>query len=163
MYSPSVCHFTPPESGEYIVEAGPEGLTRIFMYKDGYYKWENGQQIYVVGGYASTLLEVVQWGDVKWQDMTAALCGCSNMHFSEGIDTPDLSQVTSFRGMFSECTSFNEPLNHWDMSKATITAAMFFNPYCRSVASECNGTWVTSLLMLRALCYVGGCWKRPNR
>ena len=47
------------------------------------------------------------------------------MQFAEGIDTPDLIQVSDMSGMFSDCTSFNQPLNNWDVSKVVGMGDMF--------------------------------------
>lgn len=110
--------FTPTEDGVYTVEAGPEGVTNIKM--DGEYK---GYEWTPVGSCGS-LLEVVQFGTVKWITMENAFFGCRLMNFAEGIDVPDLSQVTSMLQMFSGCTSFNSPLK-WDVSKVTNMSYMF--------------------------------------
>ena len=103
--------YTPSESSELIVEAGPEGVTAIEF--DTYYKS------------AKALLCVEQFGTVQWQTMKKAFYDCENMQFAAGIDTPDLSQVTSMSSMFSYCTSFNQPLNNWNVSKVTDMRAMF--------------------------------------
>ena len=47
------------------------------------------------------------------------------MQFASGIDIPDLSKVTDMSGMFSDCTSFNQPLNNWNVSQVTNMRAMF--------------------------------------
>ena len=46
--------------------------------------------------------------------------------FNEDLNAWDVSQVTTFEGMFEAAEAFNQPLNGWDVSKATDTYAMFF-------------------------------------
>ena len=60
------------------------------------------------------------------------------MQFASGIDTPDLSKVTSMERMFFGCTSFNQPLNSWDVSKVTFMDNMFSG--CTSFNQEL-GMW----------------------
>ena len=103
------CSYTPTEDGELLVEAGPERVRSIWM----------------CGVSAEALLRVEQFGTVQWQTMVFAFCGCKNMQFAEGIDTPNLSQVTDMRGMFKGCTSFNQSLNNWDVSQVTDMSGMF--------------------------------------
>ena len=108
-YSNYSYSYTPTEDGELLVEAGPEGVSSIRMDE----------------GRAEALLRVEQFGTVEWQTMGHAFHGCKNMQFAEGIDTPDLSQVTNMNDMFSGCTSFNQPLNNWDVSQVTDMSGMF--------------------------------------
>jgi len=103
--------YTPSQDGELLIEAGPEGVTAIDFYI--YYKS------------AEALLRVEQFGTVQWQTMVNAFIGCENMQFAANIDAPDLSRVTDMGGMFSGCTSFNQPLNNWDVSKVTSMRSMF--------------------------------------
>ena len=107
----SFYQYTPSQDGELLIEAGPEGVTAFafaFFYKS-----------------AEALLCVEQFGTVKWKTMWMAFAGCENMQFAAGIDTPDLSQVTNMRDMFQGCTSFNQPLNSWNVSKVTDMYDMF--------------------------------------
>ena len=103
-------YYIPTKSGELIVEAGPEGVTSYSC-------------PFVAN--AEALLRVEQFGTVQWQTMCGAFQNCKNMQFASGIDIPDLSKVTDMSGMFSDCTSFNQPLNNWDVSKVTNMRAMF--------------------------------------
>ena len=101
--------YTPTEDGELLVEAGPEGVA---SFKAAYFS-------------IIELLRVEQFGTVKWKTMENAFYGCKNMQFAEGIDSPDLSQVTDMSDMFCGCTSFNQPLNNWDVSQVTNMRDMF--------------------------------------
>ena len=111
-YSSYSCSYTPTEDGELLVEAGPEGVSSFEM------SWWSSESS------AEALLRVEQFGTVQWQTMWFG--GCGNMQFAEGIDTPDLSKVTSMSSMFHGCTSFNQPLNSWDVSKVTDMSWMFY-------------------------------------
>ena len=127
--------YTPSESSELIVEAGPEGVTAIEF--DTYYKS------------AKALLCVEQFGTVQWQTMKKAFYDCENMQFAAGIDTPDLSQVTSMSEMFFGCTSFNQPLNSWDVSKVTSMSSMF--SYCTSFNQPLNSWDVSKVTDMSAM------------
>lgn len=69
--------FTTPTDGTYVVEAGPEGVTGMFMIFDN-----NGYE------FASKLLFVEPFGDVVWKRLSGAFEYCDNMQFAEGIDVP---------------------------------------------------------------------------
>ena len=62
--------FTPNEDGVYTVEAGPEGVTNIMM--AGVFQ---GYDFIPVAS-SGSLLEVVQFGTVKWTTMRSAFNGC---------------------------------------------------------------------------------------
>ena len=101
--------YTPSEDGELLVEAVPSMSLSIRMNE----------------GSAEALLRVEQFGTVEWQTMENAFRGCTNLQFSAGIDTPDLSQVTNMSYMFYGCTSFNQSLNNWNVSQVTNMSGMF--------------------------------------
>ena len=110
--------FTPTEDGELLVEAGPEGVTSFQMWESSY---GHEQEL----GTSKALLRVEQFGTVQWQTMKNAFRGCKNLQFAAGIDTPDLSKVTDMSNMFYGCTSFNQPLNNWNVSQVTDMRGMF--------------------------------------
>lgn len=64
------------------------------------------------------LLNINQWGSIQWQTMQSAFAGCSNLIIS-ATDAPVLSQVTDMRYMFSNASSFNQSVDHWDVSNVT--------------------------------------------
>ncbi|MEM6830525.1 MAG: BspA family leucine-rich repeat surface protein, partial [Bacteroidota bacterium] len=86
------------------------------------------------------LVDVVQWGTTSWSSMQYAFYGCSNLSIS-ALDTPDLSQVSNMRWMFSGASSFNTDITGWDVSNVIDMAHMF------SGASSFNqdiGSWDVS-------------------
>ena len=127
--------FTPTETGELLVEAGPDGVSSFQMVD------KQGNK-YIHSYYsAKALLRVEQFGTVQWKTMKDAFCSCINLQFASGIDTPGLSKVTSMGSMFSDCTSFNQPLNSWDVSKVTDMSLMFYG--CTSFNQPLN-SWDVS-------------------
>ena len=74
---------------------------------------------------ASKLISIDQWGSNRWASMASAFRGASNMGYN-ATDTPDLSGVTSMRGMFDGATSFNGDISGWNVSGVTDMSYMFF-------------------------------------
>jgi hypothetical protein len=64
---------------------------------------------------ATTLLTIEQWGTNQWSSMQNAFCRATNLRIP-ATDAPNLSAVVDMRGMFYEATSFNDPIDHWDVS-----------------------------------------------
>jgi len=106
--------FTTPTAGVYVVEVGPEGVEAMHMRH-----FDGDRET------ASSLLSVVQFGDVAWKDLSMAFYWCSNMQFEKGIDTPNLSQCTNLSWMFEKCAAFNSPVGAWDVSHVTDMKGMF--------------------------------------
>ena len=110
---------TVTEAGDYIVKVYPQGVTQFQMCDP-----EDVEKSY---GSAKALVEVVAWGDVVWEDMTAAFVDCVNMVFGPNVGKPNLSKVKSIGKMFAGCSSFNQPVEEWDVSKVTDMSATFAN------------------------------------
>jgi surface protein len=82
-------------------------------------------------GNRSYLRTVEQWGSGQWTSMDSAFRGATNLTIT-ATDVPDLSVVTSFRGMFFGCTALSNPnrsMLNWvfttDSSKPIDMFAMF--------------------------------------
>lgn len=71
------------------------------------------------------IIEILAWGSIQWQTMEDAFHGCENLNF-DAIDSPDLSQVTSLRQTFRDCSSFNGIINNWDVSTITDISGIFY-------------------------------------
>ena len=69
------------------------------------------------------LLSVDQWGDIEWDAMNRAFHGAINMVIN-ATDAPDLSNVINMNLMFQN-TTFNDPINHWDVSNVTLMSSLF--------------------------------------
>ena len=73
---------------------------------------------------AEKLVSIDQWGNVRWQSMSSAFYGASNMIYI-AIDEPDLSRVTDMSYMFYGASSFNGNLSGWNVSSVTRMDHMF--------------------------------------
>ena len=71
------------------------------------------------------ILTVEQWGDISWTSMERAFAGCKNLTVP-ATDAPDLTQVTNLNSMFLLASSFNQPINHWNVSGIKIMDRMFY-------------------------------------
>jgi len=71
-----------------------------------------------------SILEVRHWGDIEWKSMKEAFRDCLNLKIT-AKDSPNLSKVVSMEGMFWKASSFNENINHWDVSNITNMKNMF--------------------------------------
>ena len=67
---------------------------------------------------------IEQWGTAQWISMERAFKGLRNLVVN-ATDTPDLSLVTNMDEMFSGASSFNSPINDWDVSNVTSMYALF--------------------------------------
>ncbi len=74
------------------------------------------------------ILSVDQWGDIQWTSMSNAFKGCTALTVP-AVDSPDLSNVTDMSGMFFNCVSIDQPVNHWDVITITDMSALFYNGY----------------------------------
>ena len=110
--------FIPENNGEYLVEAGPEGVKYIRMAEREYPEDRKF-------GSCDQLLFIEQFGDVAWTSMELAFSLCSKMQLKDGIDKPNLERVENMTAMFSGCSSFNQPLEEWNVSKVTNMQDMF--------------------------------------
>ena len=103
-----------PEPGKYRVEIGGD-FTRINF----------GQYDTVTDGDNLKIVDVVQWGNVVWSDMSNAFRMTSNLDIS-ARDTPDLSEVTSTQNMFRDVASMDIDIGHWHVSNVTDMSGMFW-------------------------------------
>jgi uncharacterized protein (TIGR02145 family) len=67
------------------------------------------------GQHKDKILNIEQWGDIAWSSMEGAFHGCSALTVP-ATDAPDLSGATSLNSMFSGASSFNQSIDHWDVS-----------------------------------------------
>jgi|GEM_PF-3134464 len=104
--------------------------TIINFPSNGVYKISvNGNFNYIKGNATSQgakLLEVQQWGNIHWTTMNNAFSYCSNLQIT-ATDVPDLSNVTDMTQMFAEASSFNQPVNNWNVSNITKMTSMFYS------------------------------------
>lgn len=87
------------------------------------------------------LLQVKNWGSIKWSSMYSSFSGCSNLTIT-ALDAPDLSNLTDMGYMFNNCWSLNQSINHWDVSNVENMIYMFNN--CTSFNKSLNSWNVSS-------------------
>ena len=138
--------FTPDRDGEYLIEAGPEGVKYIRMAEKKY-------------GSCDQLLFIEQFGDVAWTTMELAFSQCSKMQLKDGIDKPNLERVENMTAMFSGCTSFNQPLEEWDVSKVTDMSQMFAG--CTSFNQPLEGWDVSKVTYMMKMFYGCSSFNQP--
>jgi surface protein len=121
---------------------------------------------YTIGD-TSKILEIQQWGNIKWSSMKYAFTGCYNMDMTatdlpnlslasdmsymfggcgymignSSINNWDTSTITGLVGVFNGCATFNQPIGNWNTSNVTSMAIMFL------MAKSFNqpiGNWNTS-------------------
>ncbi|MCB0497266.1 MAG: BspA family leucine-rich repeat surface protein [Cyclobacteriaceae bacterium] len=78
------------------------------------------------GGDKDKILTVEQWGDIIWTSMETAFYGCTNLTVP-AVDSPNLSVALSLNQMFHGATSFNQSIDHWDVSNIVIFYGMFWD------------------------------------
>ena len=130
------------------------------------------------------LLEIKQWGNIKWSSFNTAFASMTNMKLT-ATDIPDLSAVTdmssafentNFTGnesmngwntsnvvnmnrLFRNSTKFNSPIGNWNTSNVTNMAEMF---YLASTFNQDITNWnlenvtTTSNMFYRALKFNNG-------
>ncbi|MGE8552308.1 MAG: BspA family leucine-rich repeat surface protein [Chryseobacterium jejuense] len=88
------------------------------------------------------IVNVEQWGNIKWVSMKQAFHRCENMDITAN-DIPDLSEVTDMSNMFYSCHSLvgNPSINNWDISNVTSLVGTFNTCY---LFNQPVGNWNTS-------------------
>ena len=86
------------------------------------------------------LLDICQWGCLMLGNKGFYFQGCNNLQIT-AIDSPDLSETRDLTRMFSNCTRFNSPIGHWNVSNITKMDHMFC--YARLFNQPLN-TWDVS-------------------
>jgi surface protein len=77
------------------------------------------------------LIDVEQWGTVKWNSFEKSFYECYNLNSISAKDIPDLSNVSSMSSMFQGCVNLSEiqNINKWDMSNVLDLSFLFSGCY----------------------------------
>jgi gliding motility-associated-like protein len=101
-----------------------------------------------VSRYQDMIISIKQWGDIEWSSMAYAFAGCSNLQLT-ATDVPDLSRVTSMASMFQGASSFNQPLDDWEVGQVQIMDDMFSGA---SSFDQDLGNWdISNLRSMRSM------------
>jgi surface protein len=71
------------------------------------------------------IISVEQWGDIQWQSMEFAFCGCTNLTSVSGKSPLFADGGISCQSMFAGCSKFNSDLSGWDTSNVRYFTSMF--------------------------------------
>ncbi|MFD2566445.1 BspA family leucine-rich repeat surface protein [Pseudotenacibaculum haliotis] len=87
------------------------------------------------------IIDVIQWGDIKWSSMENAFYGCSKLEVT-ATDAPDLRLVTSLKRTFARCSALSPTnWNNWNIINVTNMNQTF---YLASNFNASIGDWDTS-------------------
>ena len=77
---------------------------------------------------ANKILEVQQWGDIRWMSMQYSFTGCQNLQVTTN-DIPDLSSVENLNYAFANCyvLTGNPSFENWDVSNVGDLSYLFYN------------------------------------
>jgi surface protein len=75
---------------------------------------------------APKLSSIESWGDQEWRAMIGSFRSANNMIIST-LQSPNLTFTTSLKETFRDASSFNQPLNSWDVSNVTNMELTFTN------------------------------------
>ena len=70
------------------------------------------------------VISVDSWGDFRWKSMNYFAHKCKNL-VKLPQDAPNLSEVTDMSSMFEDASSFNQSIEHWDVSNVTDMSHLF--------------------------------------
>ena len=73
------------------------------------------------------IIDVVNWGNIKWQSLKDAFKGCTGLAHLSAADVPNLSECTSLEAMFQNCTGLTvvPSIEDWNLSNVTSLKSMF--------------------------------------
>ncbi|UKB82702.1 BspA family leucine-rich repeat surface protein [Chryseobacterium sp. MEBOG06] len=94
------------------------------------------------GPHRSKIIQITQWGNIKWKSFDNAFVYCDSMDMT-ATDAPDLRLVTSMRQMFYLCSTLvgNTSFNTWNTSTVTDMYYMFGDT---NLFNQPLGNWNTS-------------------
>ena len=78
----------------------------------------------VVGSNSTSVISIDDWGDFEWKSMEGFASDCLNLKRIPET-APNLNHVQNMSGMFARAKSFNQPLNHWNVSGVKTMKGMF--------------------------------------
>ena len=101
------------------------------------------------------LVDVVQFGDIKWQSTKKMFYQCAALQVLSATDVPNLSEVTDASAMFSDALRFNGDISSWDVSSITNMNEMFKG--ANSFQGDLTG-WDVSAVTDMSYMFQGDAW-----
>jgi len=171
-------------SNETNITFPSSGVYRVRMYPDK----ENGHPLEMLefnfSDEALKLLEIQNWGTMKWSYMSYAFSGAQNLKIT-ATDIPDLRYVEDISSAFSEtgiesvpnmndwnvgnvrymsavfegAPNFNEDISNWDVSKVTDMSNMFLG--AGSFNQPLNSWNVGNVTNMNYMFYAAGNFNQP--
>lgn len=105
------------------------------------------------------LVDVVQFGDIKWQSTKKMFYQCAALQVMSAIDVPNLSEVTDASAMFSNALRFNGDISSWDVSSVTNMSEMFKG--ANSFQGDLTD-WDVSAVADMSFMFQGDAWYPPS-
>ena len=135
-------------------------------------------------GNPDKLIEIKQWGDIKWKSFRLAFAGAHDLKIT-ATDTPNLKNVKDMSGAFADddtntfnninnwnvsnvtdmgwmfygATSFNQPLNNWNVSNVTSMRSMFYG--ATSFNQPLNNWNVSNVTSMKGMFYGATAFNQP--
>jgi hypothetical protein len=85
----------------------------------------------------AAIIDVVQWGDSRWQNVEEMFKGATNLNALTAFDAPNISNCTSLRGMFEGAGAIDN-INHWDVSTITDMSRLFRDSSANCLLDDWN-------------------------
>ena len=103
------------------ISADSQYILKISNGNGAFYNIDNSRGDY------KKIVELKQWGNIKWTTMKYAFMFCFNLDVT-ATDLPDLSAVVDASYMFSGCENLvgNSSFELWDISNLTDISTMFY-------------------------------------
>ncbi|NBC64796.1 MAG: BspA family leucine-rich repeat surface protein, partial [Bacteroidetes bacterium] len=94
------------------------------------------------------ILTVEQWGTIEWSSMEYAFYGAENLEIL-AEDTPDLSNVTSMKGMFRDADTMNNNINDWETGNVQDMSELFMRAFAfNQPLNDWNTGMVTTMVSM---------------
>jgi len=73
---------------------------------------------------AQKLVDIVQWGEIVWLDMSFSFSGCVNLNGTV-TDPPNLDEVNNMEAAFRGCSNLNMDMSDWNVDNVENFRAVF--------------------------------------
>ncbi len=120
---------TSHDQAETLHNYAEEGTYRVVISGDiegfGFSRAKEDEDEDVIIADRKKLIDVIQWGNMKFHNNGDQLSDCVNLEGFSATDAPDLSGITDLSGMFQGASRFNGDISRWDVSGVADLSYMF--------------------------------------